>query len=85
MGYRAALILRVEGETQIDEAMRSEFVAADIAIVDTPGPDLTGWLTDADAVAVLIAADRNILGTAQTHAEIIQLHPKNWSFNFDVT
>ena len=80
VGYRAALILRVEGETQIDEAMRSEFVAADIAIVDTPGPDLTGWLTDADAVAVLIGADRNILGTAQTHAEIIQLHPKNWSF-----
>jgi 3-(3-hydroxy-phenyl)propionate hydroxylase len=78
VGYRTTLIFAGEVGINVDESLRSEFLTAGVETVDNPGAELTAWLGEAGAIAVLVGADRNVLGTASSIKEIAQLHPSMW-------
>lgn len=81
VGYSTALILRNEPSSQLGNASRSEFARADVEIVDNPDPELIAWLEEIGACAVLVSADRSILGSVQVYGDIPQLLPAKWNFN----
>ena len=80
LGYRPAVILCARSAADLDEPMRNSFAAADVQIIDAPGLELEAWLNDNECMAVLIGADRNILGTAVSAADIPRLHPEKWTY-----
>ena len=80
IGYRPAMLVASGTADQINGTFRSGFTEADVEFVDRPGPKVTTWLDDANAAAVLIGADRSILGTARNVEEISELHPSQWLY-----
>ena len=80
-GYSCALLLAQGIGNTIDDSLRSDFTAGGVEIIDNPGQGAQSWLEDAEAIAVLIGADRNVIGTVQAAQEIAQLHPANWTYS----
>lgn len=81
-GYRCALLL-AQGSGSADKfdfSLLSDFSDVGVQVIDAPGHGAQYWLEDADAVAVLVGADRNVIGTARAVQDIAQLHPSNWLF-----
>ena len=80
-GYRPALVLANGADEEFDESLWSGRPETGVEIVGNPGPELISWLREAGSVAVLIGADRNILGSARTIEEISVLHPSRWRYS----
>jgi 3-(3-hydroxy-phenyl)propionate hydroxylase len=79
VGYRPAMVLLNDAGLSLDKALRAEFVEAGVEIVGNPGSELIAWLDEEGAAAVLVGADRAVLGTARTTMDIAKLHPSQWN------
>ena len=78
VGYGPAMVLLNDTAVNLDSALQAEFIEAGVDVVGNPGPELITWFDNEGAAAVLVSADRAVLGTARTAMDIAELHPSQW-------